>query len=81
MRATVRVRSGLPTQQQIGHARLEREQRAPSGFGGMRGEHGSDVELDDGVEHFIGRVSRLAQRAHGPACGGGLRCGIRVPRV
>ena len=74
-------RRELAREQVIGDTGLERQERAARGLGGMRGEHGAHVESRDRLHHLVGRAAGVAQAAHGPACGSGLRIRIRTALV
>ena len=54
-------------------ARLQTEQCTARGLGGVRGEHGTDVERQHRLLDCVGVRSELPQLTHRPACRRGLR--------
>ena len=73
----------LAREERVGDARLEAEQRAARGLGGMRGEHRADVEPEHRLLDFGGAVPVALELAHRPLGGrrlwvGGLRGAVRA---
>ena len=73
-------RRPLAREQQVGHPRLEPEERATRGLRGMRGEHRTHVEPPHRLRHLVRRVPRSAQALHRPLRRGRLRL-LRLGRA
>jgi hypothetical protein len=75
-RAPVVGRRLLAPQQLVGHARLQRQQRAPRRLRGVRGEHRAHVEPAQRVGHRLGAQPAGAQPPQRPPRGARLRLGV-----
>ena len=55
-------------EQSVGNSRLKTKQRPARRFGGMRGEHWSDTELEHRLLDGVSADAEFAQLTHRPAC-------------
>jgi len=73
--AALGLRRAVPRQETLRQTRLEVENRASGGLGGMRGEDRSDVERQQGVRDLLGSPAGLTQASQRPAHRSALRGG------
>lgn len=69
----------IAPQQEIGDARLERQEGTPRRFSRVGREHRPDVQPPDGGDDDVRGSAQFPELLHGPACGGRLRLGVASP--